>query len=301
VLNLPEKDAKEEEARVAAAVRWLQQNPGWLLIIDNVDTPPAAASVERLLSQLLGGQVLITSRLSNWSSAVERLELDVLALEPATTFLLERTAARRSNVANDPTEARSLAQELGQLALALEQAGAYIDNHRYTFAQYLAAWHTSHNKVSAWFDPRLMHYPKSFAATWQTSFDQLSKPARLLLNRLSWLSSEPIPDTLFDVTLPAASDVIADPRGALAELEAYSLVTRAREAPIFTVHPLVQDVTGVVLRASPISSLTERSHASTAYSFGIRGPGPSRRWSKRLNGSTRHSAAIRGMCAAGQH
>jgi hypothetical protein len=32
VLNLPEKDAKEEEARVAAAVRWLQQNPGWLLI-----------------------------------------------------------------------------------------------------------------------------------------------------------------------------------------------------------------------------------------------------------------------------
>ena len=243
MLNLPEQNTDEEDARVRAAFRWLKQNPGWFLIIDNVDTPQAAEAVESILAQLQGGQVLITSRLSNWSGVVERLELDVLALGPATTFLLERTAARRRKTADDEAEAAELAQELGQLALALEQAGAYIDKHRLSLAQYHAAWRTSHDKVTAWFDSRLMHYPKSVAATWQTSFDQLQEPAQLLLNRLCWLSSEPIPDTLLDVDMRGANKGIPEPHAALAELEAYSLVRRASDRPTFTVHPLVQDVT----------------------------------------------------------
>jgi hypothetical protein len=179
VLNLPEQDLKEEDTRYEAALQWLQQNPGWFLIIDNVDTPAAAAAVENLLSRLHGGQVLITSRLSYWSGLVERLELDVLALEPATAFLLERTQGGRRSGENDRAEAGNLARQLGQLALALEQAGAYIDMHRLTFLQYRTAWSTSHDKVSAWFDPRLMQYPTSIAATWQTSFDQLSEPAAI--------------------------------------------------------------------------------------------------------------------------
>ena len=53
VLDLKEvQDVKEEEARFAAAVRWLATHPGWFLILDNVDTEEAAKEVEALLPRL---------------------------------------------------------------------------------------------------------------------------------------------------------------------------------------------------------------------------------------------------------
>ena len=100
VLDLPEKEARETEVQVAAVLRWLQQHPGWFLIFDNVDSEAAAQAVEKLLSQLsTAGQVLVTSRLSGWSGAVESLALDVLAEADAAAFLLERTEERRRKAA----------------------------------------------------------------------------------------------------------------------------------------------------------------------------------------------------------
>jgi NB-ARC domain len=93
VLNLPERDATEEEVRMAGALRWLDEHEGWFLILDNVDTPEAAAAAETMLARLRGGHVLITSRLTQWSGSVEPLELDVLDPTDAAEFLLERTGA----------------------------------------------------------------------------------------------------------------------------------------------------------------------------------------------------------------
>jgi hypothetical protein len=42
-LLLPEREAAEEEVRYSAVLAWLAANPGWLLILDNVDTPDALA------------------------------------------------------------------------------------------------------------------------------------------------------------------------------------------------------------------------------------------------------------------
>jgi hypothetical protein len=93
------------------------------VILDNVDTREAAAAAEELLARLHGGQVLITSRLTQWSASVEPLELDVLEPEDAAQFLLERTARSRRMRPSDAADAAELAHELGGLALALEQAG----------------------------------------------------------------------------------------------------------------------------------------------------------------------------------
>ena len=95
----------------------------------------------------------------------------------------------------------------------------------------------------AWFDPRLMQYPTSVAITWQTSFDQLGEPARSLLQRLAWWGPEPIPESIMEVAVPGLDAGAADPFDALAELEGYSLVTRAADTPSFSVHRLVQEVT----------------------------------------------------------
>jgi hypothetical protein len=62
-LNLPEQVEKEEEARLRAVLDWLRANRGWLLILDNIDTPQPLVEAEQLIGQLAGGHVVITSRL----------------------------------------------------------------------------------------------------------------------------------------------------------------------------------------------------------------------------------------------
>jgi hypothetical protein len=91
ILNLPEQNKAEEAARLAAVFRWLNEHSGWLLILDNADTPEAALEVEKTLPKLQGGDVIITSRIADWSAAVQTTELDALAEKDAAAFLLERT------------------------------------------------------------------------------------------------------------------------------------------------------------------------------------------------------------------
>jgi hypothetical protein len=116
---------------------WLKANPGWFLILDNVDTKESLAEVERLLSGLFGGHVLVTSRLADFSAHFQPLELDVLTIEDAVAFLLARTKGRRRVACDDDAKVREVAEELGGLALALEQAAAFTGKRRLTFAEYL--------------------------------------------------------------------------------------------------------------------------------------------------------------------
>jgi hypothetical protein len=128
--DLPEKTERDIEVQVAAVVHWFQRHAGWLLVVDNVDTEEAAQAVSDLLGRLTpSGEVLVTSRLSNWPAAVKTVSLDVLAETDATEFLLERTESRRRKGPGDAEQARAVAAELGLLPLAMEQAGAYIQVH----------------------------------------------------------------------------------------------------------------------------------------------------------------------------
>jgi len=102
--------------------------------------------------------VLLTSRLYDFASYVEPLELDVLAPDDAVAFLLER-ARRRRHEPDDEAQARSVAEELDRLALALEQAGATIDRRQCSFADYRALWRDSRGKVLGWLKPELRDYP----------------------------------------------------------------------------------------------------------------------------------------------
>ena len=234
ILNLPEQDAKEEETRIDAARQWLQDHQGWLLIVDNVDTPEAAAQVEELVGTLRGGTILITSRLTDWSGEISSRELDVLPVEAATAFLLERPKDRRRLLAVDEADALALARELGGLALALEQAGAFIATKRSSIAEYLKRWHERDKLVREWFDARLMKYPRSVMTTWDTTIQQLSPAGLSLLHQLSWLAPEPIPRSL----LPEG-----ETQDALAELAGFSLAKLDEGGVRFRVHGLVQEVT----------------------------------------------------------
>src|SRR5262249_43319415 len=135
-LGLPERNSPDDEIKLAATLEWLKDHPVWLLILDGVDSEPALAEATQLMGQMVGGHVVITSQLANFPAYVEPLELDVLDIEAATQFLIERTKRRRRPEPDVESEARALADVLGMLALALEQAAAFINEKQWTFRQY---------------------------------------------------------------------------------------------------------------------------------------------------------------------
>jgi tetratricopeptide (TPR) repeat protein len=238
---VPQLDTTEDEVRRTAVIDWLNVNPGWFLVLDNVDSKPALAEVEKLLGGLAGGHVVVTSRLANFSANFRPLELDVLTVEDAAAFLLARTEGRRRAALDDAAKAREVAEELGGLALMLEQAGAFIAKRRLTFAQYLEQWRSKRGDVLEWFDETVTGYPRAVAVTWQTSVAQLTEGGRRLLDRFAWLAPEKVPEALIDVPIPGAES--ENLHEAFDDLAAYSLVTRDAEGPFFLIHRLVQDVT----------------------------------------------------------
>ena len=249
VLALPEQQAKERDVQIHAVLRWLNDNPGWLLLLDNADTGAAAGAVQDLLPRLRAGHVIVTSRLSHWGKAVATLELQQLSPAAAVEFLLEATDGKRISSATDQADAAGLAEDLGYLALALEQAAAHIETRRISLAAYRERWGEREAKVRTWYDPNTMAYGKSVAVAWDTSFEQLGAAARALLRLLCWLAAAPIPRSLLETESAAdtlgklANPSVSAAEEAMAELARYSLLQWDAGAASFRIHRLVQEVT----------------------------------------------------------
>ena len=92
-----------------------------------------------------------------------------------------------------------------------------------------------------------MHYPLSMAVTWDTSFEQLARAARDLLNLLCWLAPEPVPRALSagaKLQQNAANETPAgdgDLEEALAELTGFSMLKWETGNQTFRIHRLVQE------------------------------------------------------------
>jgi hypothetical protein len=260
VLNLPERDAREQEVQVAAALRWLREHSGWFLIIDNVDSSDAAEAVEELLQQLHTGHTVVTSRLSQWGEAVESLSLDVINEAAAIEFLMEKTQGKRKPTTTDPEDAKRLASDLGCLPLALEQAGAFVAKHRGSLQEYRARWKEQEQKVIEWHDNRSMKYPASVATTWETSFEQLTADGRELLNVLCWLAHDPIPLTMILKLNSVGEQPQIDVESGVADLAEYSLLKwTSVEHDFFQVHQLVQEITRYRLHGTEPTKLLQRA------------------------------------------
>ena len=87
----------------------------WLLIFDNADQPEDLNDI----IPFGPGDVLITSRNHRWQSVVDTVPVDVFARAESAEFLAKRVPKGLTE-----REARELAEKLGDLPLALEQAGA---------------------------------------------------------------------------------------------------------------------------------------------------------------------------------
>jgi tetratricopeptide (TPR) repeat protein len=225
-------------ADVAATVRReLEANPGWLLVFDN------AESLDVIRDHLPDrGHVLITSRNPAWRGRATVLAVDVWSPQEAVSFLLTRTGR------SDADGAAALAEALGHLPLALEQASAYMEERETPFARYLQLYRGRGGaKLLARHGPR--DYAGTVATTWALSFDQVrrtSPAAAELLELCAFLAPEAIPEDLFQpgeqgLLPPALRDVDdSEFEGAIGVLRRYSLIQRSEGT--LTLHRLVQEV-----------------------------------------------------------
>ena len=252
VLDLPEKEAPQDSIKIAAALKWLDDHPGWLLILDNADDAEAVGAVTKLLARLKGGHALVTGRATRFPPALKKFELGVLTEDAAVAFLLERTEGSRVSRSDDAEQAFTLARELGGLALALEQAGAYVANEQTSFAAYLKLWRETREKALQWFDATLSQYHEAreneggLATTWEVSVRKLGSDGLRLLERLAFLAPEPVPNFLLDVAAPGAPQDFDTHKGR-SNLLAFSLISKAEieagkaTTEAFVTHRLVQD------------------------------------------------------------
>ncbi|MEX5636120.1 hypothetical protein AB1460_26615, partial [Parafrankia sp. FMc2] len=116
-LGLPTGPVIETASAVLAA---LARRPGWLVVFDNAEHPTALAP----WLPTGPGHVLITSRNPAWEHLAATVDVDLLP-RPESVALLTRQLP-----ALDPDTAGALAGELGDLPLALAQAGAYLAHTR---------------------------------------------------------------------------------------------------------------------------------------------------------------------------
>jgi tetratricopeptide (TPR) repeat protein len=174
----------------------------------------------------------------------------VLPREMAVEFLMKRTGQ------DDRRVAEELCESLGDLPLALEQAGAHIESTGITLAAYQRRFQQRSEELLKAGSPPV-DYPHTIATTWRMAFDELAKdkPAALDLLRLfAFLAPDDIPRDLAEAGKAGLSGVLAETAAnplrlddALAALRRYSLVEVSGDS--CSVHPLVQALTRAELGA----------------------------------------------------
>jgi Tfp pilus assembly protein PilF len=152
----------------------------------------------------------------------------------------------RTGMKKPDTSVGMLAQALGDLPLAMEQAAACIERTRIDFNVYLKRFETHWAELLGQVKTS-GEYPDSVEMTWEISFRQLQEEAPEaadLLNLLSFLGPDAIPRSLIRagaVTLPEGlANIVMDElrlAEAIASLRTYSLIED--DGQVTSVHRLV--------------------------------------------------------------
>jgi hypothetical protein len=134
------------------------------VIFDNAPDPVAVAE---WLPGSGGGHVLVTSRDSAWQGIADPIPVDLLSQENAVELLLRRSGD------TDQQAAARLAEALGRLPLALEQAGAYTAEQRMPLARYLELFEGRRAELLALGKP--LAYQGTVDATFTIALDPTPK------------------------------------------------------------------------------------------------------------------------------
>jgi NB-ARC domain len=140
LLNLPEQKEQVQTKIVAAVKYWFTTHDGWLLIVDNADDLAMAGD---FLPRGGKGHLLLTTRAHAIGSLANGIEVEKLDTQQGMLLLLQRARILRHEASLDEapladrTAAEAIVQEMDGLPLALDQAGAFIEETGCSVSDYL--------------------------------------------------------------------------------------------------------------------------------------------------------------------
>ncbi|MEJ3748666.1 FxSxx-COOH system tetratricopeptide repeat protein [Actinomycetes bacterium KLBMP 9797] len=160
----------------------------WLLVYDNADDPDT-------LDQYLpssGGDVIVTSRIQEWAAVGPAIEVDVFQRQESIELLLKRTRDNDGNARIEKPDADELADKLGDLPLALEQAAAWYLATAMPIKEYIELLDTHIELLT---EGKPINYPVSVAAFVTLAMEQLRREAPAtaqLFELFAYLGGEPV-------------------------------------------------------------------------------------------------------------
>ena len=270
LLKLPEAQETEQNRAVAAVRAWLETAKDWLLVLDNADDLPMA---KPFLPRQGQGHILLTTRAAA-TGAIKPVKLDKLPPAQGALLLLRRArrvaeeAGLEAAAPNDRQAALDIAQEVDGLPLALDQAGAYIEEVPSSPALYLGLYRKQGAKLRAEYGEDQREHD-SVARTFSLAFDKAvaaDPTVGDLLRVCAFLAPDAIPEQVFtegaeelgEPLAEAASDELAWEK-TLREACRYSLLTRDADARALSVHRLVQAVLRDAMSEEERRSWAERA------------------------------------------
>ncbi len=250
ILNL-----KEQHHIIEAVRSWLRKNTKWLLIIDNIED---LRLIRTILPSTARGHNLLTTRTQTTGNIAQRIDLGKMTLEEGALFLLRRTkilaqdASLQDASTADCQRAKAIVEVLDGLPLALDQAGAYIEESGCNLTDYLRRYQVGRMKLLGIRGNFDFDHPASVAATFSYSFEKIEKispTAVELLRFCVFLHPDAIPEELIihgaTELGPTLQPVITDPfslDATIATLRKFSLVRRNADTNMLSMHRLVQAV-----------------------------------------------------------
>jgi hypothetical protein len=200
------------------------------------------------------GHLLITARATDLNAlglgVARPLHLETFPDDQGVHLLLHRAGLLDQATAQDRDVALSITQELGGLALALDQAGAYIAATCIGLDAYLHLF--QERQADLLKQRRNRDYPESVATTWTISFQRIeirNPAATELLSLCAFFAPDAIPEEIFtkgtEELSPTLAPVTADPfllNKAIEDLLSHSLLVRDPHVQTLSVHRLIQAV-----------------------------------------------------------
>jgi hypothetical protein len=164
----------------------LDERTDWLLIYDNIDDPASLAD----LRPPDIGRLLLTSRNATVRHVAELVEVGEFDRAESVALL------RRRCPALSDAQADQVAAAVGDLPLAVEQAGCFLTDTGLDVADYLDLLAT-HPEQAGLADPTLDRHPGlvTVVAAGRTRLHTASPPAAALLDQLAFCAPEPLPLT----------------------------------------------------------------------------------------------------------
>jgi tetratricopeptide (TPR) repeat protein len=272
-LGIPTTKDMDEQQRFAAIQRWLRHHDRWLLVLDNLDD---FQLLDQLVPTQSDGHVLVITHSQATGPLAHAIAVEPLDANDAALLLLRR--AKRippqglyDDAAQDEYQhALAIAQEVEGYPLALDQAGAYIEETQRTLGSYLALYRAHRTKFLETRGRVISDHPDPVTTTLLLTFEkiaQINPDALELLRFFAFLHPDALPDEMLLHGSAALSNntlrtLLGDPfalDAAIATLRRYSLIHRLADTTTLKIQRIVQ-----VVIQQRLSKKLQRQFASQA-------------------------------------